>query len=313
MSDQYEIQEETPDHHFRTEIPNLVFDLGLSPEAFCLYAHLKRIAGDKGACFKSNKNLAKDCGIGETKLRECFKELTQIEILIGDDPSPGKSPKFHSQVSLIKITQRKKENGSWDTNLVTITPIWRLNGDIMRSKFKKINTTSQSEGGVPRNPREGTSQSEDKEEPSKQDQKEQQQRAAVSLISACLEPLQIPIADKQWISDHYTYAIIENAVKWATHKMTKINTTLQQAIKWACANQPQIPLNPADEVQQNKVFAQQLEAQYLERGIEGFSALNTYAEIYQRGGMSNCTVIEYTEKAFKDQLLNALRKHGIIA
>jgi hypothetical protein len=37
---------------YRTEIPNLVLELGLSPYALALYVHLKRTAGQDGACYK---------------------------------------------------------------------------------------------------------------------------------------------------------------------------------------------------------------------------------------------------------------------
>lgn len=167
VSNEYEINEEKPDHHFRTEIPNIIFELNLSPAVFCVYANLKRIAGDGGSCFKSNKNLAKECGMSERSLIDCIKELAELPILIGKDPLPGKQEKFHDEIRLIKITSRKKEDGSCDTNLITITPIWRLNGDVMRSKIKKNCGGAKNVGGVVQNLQGGGAGFADKEEPVK--------------------------------------------------------------------------------------------------------------------------------------------------
>lgn len=133
----FEVYEDHPDHHYRTELPNIIFEMGLSMEAFVLYSHLKKIAGDNGQCFKSVPHLAKDCGMGETKLRQSMKKLQEI--------------------NLIKIIYRKNVDGSPSTNLITITPIWRLNGDIMRSRGEKKFSESKLGGGVVRAANQGGS------------------------------------------------------------------------------------------------------------------------------------------------------------
>lgn len=46
-AENYYVYENKPDHHYRTEIPNIVFDLDLSDSQFRLYSQLKRIAGGK--------------------------------------------------------------------------------------------------------------------------------------------------------------------------------------------------------------------------------------------------------------------------
>lgn len=129
-----EVFEEKPDHHYRTEIPNIVFTLGLSPFAFMLYAFLKRVCGDSGRCWHSVASMAKECNMSETKLKECLKELA--------------SPLIKS-LPLIKIQQRKKSDGSSDTSLITIIPIWRENGDYFRRGGVGRQTT---QGGSPQNP-----------------------------------------------------------------------------------------------------------------------------------------------------------------
>jgi hypothetical protein len=131
----YEFQEtyeDLPDHHFRTEIPNIVFTLGLSPFALTVYLLLKRIAGDKGKCWKTIKNLADSCEIGETKFRQCLKDLAEPFGALG-----GKS--------LIKIHRRFKQNKAQESNLIEIIPIWRINGDYYRGLYPAPSV------GTPRN------------------------------------------------------------------------------------------------------------------------------------------------------------------
>jgi helix-turn-helix protein len=156
MSDQetfYQIQEQLPDHHYRTEIPNIVFEK-LDPEEFSVYCHIKKIAGDRGKCWMSMKNLATFCRCGVTTLR---KSLNNMSLSGGYFPFP-----------LIKVTERNKPDGSKDTNLIEIIDIWRENGDYFRNQ-KKIKGTSPNEGGVVRGARGGTSPNEHKEDLSQED------------------------------------------------------------------------------------------------------------------------------------------------
>lgn len=127
-------EEDLPDHHFRTELPNIIFELNLSPEEFKVYAVLKRIAGDRGACWMSQKKLSEMCGIGITKLKECMESLASPNIHIGDKRDENEKRHIHSKISLITITRRKKLDGGDDTNLIRIVPIWRLNGDYFRAE-----------------------------------------------------------------------------------------------------------------------------------------------------------------------------------
>ena len=125
----FSIYEEKADHHYRTELPNIIFDLDIDPYEFKLYALIKKIAGDERACWKSNGNLAKELGISERKIQSGLKKLASPFQLLGNLP-------------LIKIFERKKEDGSQDTNLIVITNIWRINGDQNRK-------SSDGGGGAP--------------------------------------------------------------------------------------------------------------------------------------------------------------------
>jgi hypothetical protein len=320
-SDHNQVCEEMPDHHYRTEIPNIVFEMGLSPETFCLYVHLKRIAGDGGHCFKSIPNLAKDCGMGETKLRSSLKELETLNVLIGDERR-GET-KFNTEIRLIKLTPRKKPDGSADTNLITITPIWRLNGDVMRHRSQKKLGGSPHEGGVVRETSQGGSPHEGKEELSKKNpSKKQQQTTPVSAVavSLSLEKIDIPHDEKIWISKNYTEETIRNAVEFSTHPLTTINTSLLQTIKWACKKNPQIPVDEAAEslkrkdeereyFLENQQYAERLAKEYYLKTKDPYGVRLTFdnVELDLRGN-GHSVKIYFGDKQFKQLIEHELRK-----
>jgi len=118
----FQISQEKLDHHFTTETPNIVLDIGLSPYEGWVYTQLKRIAGDSNACCRTLKSLSEACLIKETKLKEILKFLSEVNPKVG--------------VALIKIFPRLKKDGSKDSNLIFINNIWKLNGEHFRSKSK---------------------------------------------------------------------------------------------------------------------------------------------------------------------------------
>ena len=147
----FSIKEEKADHHYRTELPNIIFDLDLDSFEFKLYAFIKKVAGDGGGCWKSNPNISKDIDISERKIQNALKVLSSPFELLG-----GKS--------LITIIERKKEDGSPDSNLLIINNIWRINGDHNRKSDKGGGASDA--GGVVHDVREGGAPYAPKEEPS---------------------------------------------------------------------------------------------------------------------------------------------------
>jgi len=99
ISNQVEFVEERPDHHYRTEIPNILIDI-LDPIALAVYCHLKYLCQNSNECEISIKILSKLIGIGQTKL--------------------------------IEIIRRKKSDGSKDSNLIKIIDVWHLSTLIER-------------------------------------------------------------------------------------------------------------------------------------------------------------------------------------
>lgn len=112
-SETFEIREEST-HNFRTEIPNIVFSIGLSPSAFLLYASLKKIAGDNGKCFASNATLAEFTGLSDKTIREAKKSLELPQPLLGNKP-------------LIKRTSGMRDSKAQSPDIISITDIWEDN------------------------------------------------------------------------------------------------------------------------------------------------------------------------------------------
>jgi DnaD/phage-associated family protein len=105
QDDMHEIRDEAPHNHF-TSIPNMVDDMNLSPYAFRLYAHLKRVAGDLGACWQSTNTLAAACLMSAGMVSKSKQELTEKK--------------------LIHIERKHKPDGDW-YHEVKIIDIWLQN------------------------------------------------------------------------------------------------------------------------------------------------------------------------------------------
>lgn len=71
------IDDEGAAHHYRTELPNIVDEMGLTPYAFRLYAHLKRTAGDGGVCTRGYRNMAAKCSMSVGMVGKARKELVE--------------------------------------------------------------------------------------------------------------------------------------------------------------------------------------------------------------------------------------------
>jgi len=168
ISNSVEFIEDRPDHHFRTEIPNFVFDI-LNPNQLAVYCHIKRICGDMGRCWMSMKNLAKTMQLGETTVRQCLQQLSCVDFFI--------------EGSLIEIIKRKKPDGSQDSNIIRIVDVWRINGDHYR-ETKKKGGTSPNELPLPRQTKGGTSPNEDKQEHSKEQLSKETNKQPVVVSSS---------------------------------------------------------------------------------------------------------------------------------
>ena len=115
-----QIQDLSSERKYFHQIPNIIYDLGLSYHAIHYYGLLKRMIGEGGKCFMRQKMIAQKMGCSDRQIRNLDKILSQpIEALGGK--------------ALIKITERKRESGDRAPNLIQIVDIWDENMDLMKS------------------------------------------------------------------------------------------------------------------------------------------------------------------------------------
>ena len=90
-------------HVFKTDIPDSIFDMYLTPYEFSLYSKIKRIAGDTGdtgECYASNSCLAKMSHMSVDKVKKVKKIL--------------------AEKGLIKMQVRKSQDKSFQTTVIQI-------------------------------------------------------------------------------------------------------------------------------------------------------------------------------------------------
>jgi hypothetical protein len=105
--------DESSIHDYRTEIPNIIFELGLKSTELSLYLAYKRSAGDTGQCTKSSIRIAKEAGISDRIVKKIREKLAGINPVL-------KKP-------LIKFEERFSDCGDQETFCITIIDIWPEN------------------------------------------------------------------------------------------------------------------------------------------------------------------------------------------
>lgn len=110
------IREEDSSKHYRTEIPNIIFHLGLNAYELALYLTLKRSAGasKKGMCTKKTPTLAKESGMSSGMVSK-----TKASLNAPRDELSGKS--------LIHIQKTKNRDGGKPLHKITVVDIWAEN------------------------------------------------------------------------------------------------------------------------------------------------------------------------------------------
>lgn len=111
-----------PKYYWRT--PNLIDDIKMSLQAFRLYSHLKRVAGEDGLCWQSQRTLAKKCFMSVGSVVNAKEELIRLH--------------------LIKLNQVKNPAGGKYYHHIEITNIWRTNIDAY-TKENQVDTNSSPE------------------------------------------------------------------------------------------------------------------------------------------------------------------------
>ena len=107
---EFKIQDLSSNHKYRTELPNILFEVGINATLIGVYSALKRCAGDHGNCTKSERRLAKELGATPKSLRVWINQLCEV------------NPKLNK--SLIIVQRRLSESGDKDTNCISIVDLW---------------------------------------------------------------------------------------------------------------------------------------------------------------------------------------------
>lgn len=155
MDNTYIEQENLGNHHYRTEIPNIIYKMKLSVYEHAVYSYIKQAAGDRGSCWKSVTTIADEIGISTNKLREVKISLSKPREELGGKP-------------LIRVFKRKNEtNNSALSDVIQITDIWEINMRHHLDSIENKNTSFTGRRGVLHGMKGGTSPREPKEEHTK--------------------------------------------------------------------------------------------------------------------------------------------------
>lgn len=127
-------------------------------------------------------------------------------------------------------------------------------------------------------------------------------------IYSCLADLDIPLSDKEEICRRYDEQTVKNAAEWSQHPETKINKTLAQALKWACAKKMIAPKGVADHQKDNRSYAKKYDN--MKKGSYTVNVLSKCIEIDYGTAYKQPFTLEYTAKGFKEQLDSVLIKCG---
>lgn len=119
---QHDVIDQGDAKKYFTQIPNIVFDIGLNPQELALYAHLKRAVGAKGdhKCRKSTRRLAMETGMGTGSVSRAKASLQLRRAELGNRP-------------LIRVREQINPHGGKPYDEITITDIWRVNMECFTS------------------------------------------------------------------------------------------------------------------------------------------------------------------------------------
>ena len=128
-----QIYDEGDPRNYWTQLPNIVFELGLKPLELVLYAHLKRAAGANagGKCTKSTATLARETGMGAGTVSRTKSALEAKRSLLGNRP-------------LIRTREIPNPRGGKPFQEITITDIWKVNSDYFAPSTVEVGPNGSS-------------------------------------------------------------------------------------------------------------------------------------------------------------------------
>lgn len=140
------------------------------------------------------------------------------------------------------------------------------------------------------------------------------------VVFSCLEKIDIPQAEKEWLSSKYDEPTVQEAIAFATNPKTEIKTSLIATIKWACQRKPQAPIDYEQERQDkaelarqefldNRALAEHLTKEYFKKYQDPYVLRPTadYIEI-NIDERAQPVKIYYHEKNIKEKIMHELSK-----
>lgn len=300
----YQIEESN--HNYRTEIPNIIFELGLKGNEIAVYCVLKKIAGDRGKCFMSVEKISQMAGISENTFREVKIKLSNI------------FPKINKP--LIEIISQKREDGGNLPDLIRIVDIWPDNMSHFFKLYPKEGGDTKNgrgggaktEGGGCKKDRGGGSKTIPKEEPIEEEPKKKQQQQTLATSAAvffdCLKDEDFPIEEKEWLTRNYDEKTNIDAKGYCdTHE---IKTTRLQAYKFACSRSLKPKKKILEFVEDNKKLAKTIWPMLKMNPDVLYETLNEYVEIGYKI-QEKRDIIKYESRNFKESIIKSLRNFNI--
>lgn len=92
-----------------TIVPNIIYEMGLSPFAIALYAAARRSAGDDGVCTRSAATLARNSGMSKSMVHYAKMELVEAKLIqLREAPSGRRIPAQH--ILMVDIWHKNAEH-----------------------------------------------------------------------------------------------------------------------------------------------------------------------------------------------------------
>ena len=135
---EFQVREQNSLHKYRTELPNIIEELGLDPYAFRLYAHYKKVAGDGGSCYESKSTLEENLKMSPTTIKDRNRVLSQPFDMLDGKP-------------LIIVKKRRGSKNQDLPVLIEIVDIWNENMTLLSNKFAGKSQNKENNIGVVRN------------------------------------------------------------------------------------------------------------------------------------------------------------------
>ena len=153
MKDKLKIIDDSGDKKYFTMIPNYILNHSTLWDRE-VYIQMKRITGENGTCWTSQKTLAKQCGISINRLKKSLKYLVE-----------------HKWIKQIGTKEVITNGGFQEVNEYKVADLWKLNVDYYEAKGVSPCDIPSTKGVSPKSQRgitgeaKGVSPCDDKEEP----------------------------------------------------------------------------------------------------------------------------------------------------